>query len=275
MWDQLFFDEVEERVGADGMIFQLPYVPFPEHPPTYKMEGYEHFKGYLHSDSIQWSFGVMKGTKEDIAIRKIADRPVEEMIEQVSLAGYDGIFLNRDGYEDRRLEEDIIKFLNIDPLISEDEKFVYFDMSEFNKTFKKKYSESEWESQKTKVLHPIIVDFNTGVYSEENWNNSKWRWAQEEGSIHIWNTSDEAKQVNLRASLSTPSKEAAQVILEGEVLSDTIEITSEITNYSKSIILEPGVNIINFRTSAPKVDAPTDPRDMYFQILDFTVEYDY
>lgn len=51
--DENFVHEIEAIMPENGMIFQLPYVPFPEYPPVNNMSDYAHFKGYLHSKSLK------------------------------------------------------------------------------------------------------------------------------------------------------------------------------------------------------------------------------
>ena len=47
------------------MIFQMPYRPFPEAPALGAIADYDLFRGYLHSDDLRWSYGIVKGRGED------------------------------------------------------------------------------------------------------------------------------------------------------------------------------------------------------------------
>ncbi len=53
--DRALVAEVELVFGSVAQVFQLPIVPFPEHPPVNRMVDYDHLRGYLHSDSLGWS----------------------------------------------------------------------------------------------------------------------------------------------------------------------------------------------------------------------------
>jgi phosphoglycerol transferase len=52
--DADFINKIESIMPENAMIFQLPYVPYPENPPVHKMSDYSHFKGYLHSNDLRW-----------------------------------------------------------------------------------------------------------------------------------------------------------------------------------------------------------------------------
>jgi len=66
--DNNFVDHIESDVGEHGMIFQLPVQNlFSYHGPAIAVDPYTHFRGYLHSSKIHWSFGAVVGrTTSDI-----------------------------------------------------------------------------------------------------------------------------------------------------------------------------------------------------------------
>jgi phosphoglycerol transferase len=128
--DSDFVGRIESSVPEHSMIFQLPYVPFPESPTVHNMIDHEHFKAYLHSKTLRWSYGIPVGEKEDVWQREIATLPASELVERVRAAGFAGIYLNRDGYEDRgmRLETDLISLLKIQPIVNNEGNLVFFKL---------------------------------------------------------------------------------------------------------------------------------------------------
>jgi phosphoglycerol transferase len=58
--DADFIRSIEAAVPAQAMIFQLPYVAFPESArSTPGFRDYDHFRAYLQSRSLRWSYGTM------------------------------------------------------------------------------------------------------------------------------------------------------------------------------------------------------------------------
>ena len=84
------------------MIFQLPYIPFPEHP-----QGQQ--DGRLRSfprltcirKNLRWSYGTIKNHDGDRAQqqRRIVTSS-EELVQTLAFAGFSGIYVDRFGYED-------------------------------------------------------------------------------------------------------------------------------------------------------------------------------
>lgn len=136
--DGKFISEIEASVPANAMIFQLPYVSFPENLSELNMGDYELFRGYLHSNNLRWSYGAMKGREGDFWQRKVSQMPLNEFVENLSLAGFNGIYIDRRGYEDKgtEIEAGIKSLLKIEPIISEDNNLVFFNMNEYNKKMK-------------------------------------------------------------------------------------------------------------------------------------------
>lgn len=269
--DKDFFERLSNNVGHEGNIYQLPYVPYPEYPSVYKMGNYEHLKAYLHSNSLKWSFGVMKGTKEDIVIRNISELPVDEMIKSITMAGYKGIYINRDGYSDRTIEEEIRKRIRVTPIVSNDERLVFFDLNEYDKKLKSTISSEEWNYTKEKILNPIVVKYGKGVYDEEQYNHEKWRWAQKDGVITIWNTSDKIREVGIRASFKGFEDDSSQLLLSGAIENTKLILSNKANLFRQTLKLKPGKNEVKFTTTAKRISAPNDPREMYFQIRDLTI----
>jgi len=97
--DRNIVTRVSTSFGKDAMIFQLPVIPFPENPPVVNMTDYEHLKGYLHSPSLRWSYGGVKGRSADWQLSLPTDPKL--LISKLQQQNFQVIWINRNGYEDR------------------------------------------------------------------------------------------------------------------------------------------------------------------------------
>lgn len=133
--DAQFVSQIEHSVPMNSMIFQLPYVPFPENPPVNKMTDYDLFRGYLHSSDLRWSYGTMKGRDGDAWYKKVSQQPVEDMVKTISLSDFEGIYIDTYGYKDQAIEliDHLSRYLNEKPLISDDKRLAFFSIANFNK----------------------------------------------------------------------------------------------------------------------------------------------
>ena len=134
MSDKHFINEIERKYPDDTRVFQLPYVPFPENPPVNGMSDYDHFRAYLHSANISWSYGAMKGRDGDLWQRQIVNKPLDIMLKDLSFSGFNGIYVDSYGYADNGKEmiSGLSLSLQTRPLVSENKRLYFFDMNDYN-----------------------------------------------------------------------------------------------------------------------------------------------
>jgi phosphoglycerol transferase len=128
--DQKFVTAIEHTVPAGSGIYQLPYMPFPEVPPLNQLEDYGLFKGYLHSASLKWSYGGMKGRGGDLFFRALAKQPMARQLEIIRKLGFQGIYIDRRGYVDHgaAIEAEIGQMLGTAPLVSDNAQLTFFSV---------------------------------------------------------------------------------------------------------------------------------------------------
>ena len=98
--DRAFVRDLEDRLPADAMIFQLPVVPFPESGGTAYAPDYDQLKlGYLHSTQLRWSGGGMRGRFADWQTVAV-DQPADVLIRGLVAVGFDAITLDTRSYLD-------------------------------------------------------------------------------------------------------------------------------------------------------------------------------
>ena len=125
--DADFVSRIEKALPAGSMIFQLPAVQFPESPNKNKMADYELFRGSLHSHTLRWSYGAMKGRATDDWQQDVAGLPVEKMIQKLKATGFSGVYIDRWGYPDRRFETQLAAAIGATtPLVSQNQRQVFY-----------------------------------------------------------------------------------------------------------------------------------------------------
>jgi phosphoglycerol transferase len=98
--DRLFAQSMEATLPKGGMVFQLPVMDFPESPAP-GLSAYDHFRPYLYSKDLRFSFGTDKGRPENAWQRVVAGMPAAQQIAALERYGFSGIYVNRDAYPDR------------------------------------------------------------------------------------------------------------------------------------------------------------------------------
>jgi len=98
--DRHFTERMEEHLPPNAMVFQLPIIPFPETPGA-GIGAYDHFRPYLYSRSLRFSFGSDKGRPEEAWQSRLSQLSFREAVDQLENYGFSAIYLNRDGFPDR------------------------------------------------------------------------------------------------------------------------------------------------------------------------------
>lgn len=131
--DEAFVRKIEEVLPRGAMVFQMPYLPFPESPAVNKMNDYNHLRGYLHSETLRWSYPAMRGRDGDRWQKEISSKPTGQMLTELAAAGFSGMYINRNGYSDRaeKFEQELESELKEKPIVNEDDSLVFFDMSSY------------------------------------------------------------------------------------------------------------------------------------------------
>ena len=116
-----FVRAIEQRTGPGASVFQVPWVRFPDQPPFLGVQDYEPLRGYIHSDSLRWSYGAMKGRPADWSAA-LADATPDEIALQAAVAGFAGIWVDRNGYADKEaaMEGTLERLTTTEPIVSPD-----------------------------------------------------------------------------------------------------------------------------------------------------------
>jgi phosphoglycerol transferase len=269
--DAAFMGTVETSLPQGAMVFQLPYVPFPENPPVNKMVDYDHLRGYLQSRKLRWSYGAMKNRPGDLWEREIAALPIGEMMQSLALAGFSGVYVDRKGYtedETAAIEAQLRETLQIGPVVSENGRLLFFKLTDYTQRLRQKYSESEWQVKQEQALHPLILVWGKGCWDLESSPEKNWRWCTSDGELRIHNASQQTRRVTLDMAFVSGYEQFDDLIISG-LISEQLKTNASPVAWSKTISVPPGESVIKFHSTGRRIDAPLDPRVLVFRIENF------
>jgi hypothetical protein len=117
--DRAFVGEMESVLPEGAMVFQLPVMDFPESPLP-GISSYDHFRPYLYSRSLRYSFGSMKGRPREEWQKAVQQKLVEgavvdqqaqkirfnianvnKAVDEIQKRGFAALYVNRNGFPDR------------------------------------------------------------------------------------------------------------------------------------------------------------------------------
>lgn len=97
--DRRFTAEMEAALPDGAMVFQLPVMEYPESPVP-GVGSYEHFRPYLYSSRLHYSFGTHKGRERDAWQKELATQPIDKVVPELVRRGFAAIYINRRGFQD-------------------------------------------------------------------------------------------------------------------------------------------------------------------------------
>jgi hypothetical protein len=244
--DARFGVELERMVGKDGMVFQLPILGFPEVVPPHKMADYEHFRPYLHTSTLRFSYGAPKSRSRLRWQRELESASASELVKHLEAAGFAALYINRRGFEDGG-----------DRLIAE--------LSDLGYTTR---IEGELREQVAVRLRPTpdptpplgrSFTFGIGWYPQSVEDHGiAVRWSHSSAQLSYFNPYPNPMQAQIHLRLSAPSERRLSLVLNRRKLTNFI-LSAQPTDLPViTATLQPGVNKFWLVTGdAPvKVDAP-------------------
>lgn len=99
--DREFGQRLEAALPMGAMVFQMPVVVFPEAPPQFQLGDSEHFRPFLATKSLRFSYGAIKGRSRGQWQRDLSSMPTAELVKALESYGFAAIYLNRRGFADR------------------------------------------------------------------------------------------------------------------------------------------------------------------------------
>lgn len=92
--DATWVRQVEDEFGADAAVFQLPYMSFPESPALNGAYDTDPLKPFLHSDTLRWSGGGIKGRARSDWPATVAALPTPDAADAIASAGFTAVVLD-------------------------------------------------------------------------------------------------------------------------------------------------------------------------------------
>ena len=98
--DLAFTERMEAALPVGGMVFQLPIMEFPEMPAP-GVPPYDHFRPYLYSKNLRYSFGSMKGRPREAWQKDLGKGSLEAAVAEIEKRGFHALYINRNGFPER------------------------------------------------------------------------------------------------------------------------------------------------------------------------------
>jgi hypothetical protein len=261
--DRELFQRMERDLPVGAMVFQLPVHFYPEHGPVHEMGDYEHFRPYLQTEHLRFSYGTIKGRNDTRWQYGIEKMPPAMMVSELEKLGFSVILINKKAYEDHAV--------NLINQMAQAGFHPWFDEGDFIA-----YRLKPSEHPELPHLGPFHAVFSGGFYSEEKDGEKTMRWCGKSGEIRIVPPFCiiRGKQAEANAGTKFSLMVAAanpKVTIYVRINGGTEQVLVSPGEGRKTIDLSvpPGGGDVRLRAKGPAAGFPGDPRhDIRFRVID-------
>ncbi len=262
--DATFVRQIETHMPRGAAIVELPYVPFPEGygsistsisaPNTTFDTTYELGRGYIHSKTLRWSYGAMKGRTGDWQ-GQLAAKPLYLSLAAAADDGFQGLWVDPHGYASKlrkRLAPLLEKLLGVRPLLSPAHDLLFFDLRPFASALAHRHTVAQLEALRFATLYPLRTACETSE------------------SLELINPSHHARTATLSMELSAGAEAPSKLLVHypGGAMQQVTPTSAKLALRAQ-LSLPPGTSAVSF--SAPGVPVKPAARVGGFAVSDATL----
>jgi hypothetical protein len=239
--DRRLGEQLESRLGSGAMVFQLPILDFPEGRPQHGVNEYDHFRPYLATRTVRFSYGDTKNRARGTWQHDCGGMTPAELIRSLESDGFAALYINRQGYPDGAA--------NL--------------LAELAAAGRTEVIHGSLENPFAVVLHPVkhpqlplARSFTLG----QGWNRrapgesaSAAHWTNGSASLSYYNPYPHPLQASARLVLSSVGERTVRLLVNGREQT-RLRVGAEPKEVTLSAIaLRPGVNRLELDTPEPAV----------------------
>jgi hypothetical protein len=267
--DAAFVHRIQNTVGSNGMIFQLPIAVFPEQGPLNGMYDYAESIGYLHSNTLRWSYGGMKG-REATWQDRLRPLPAPELVRAIATAGFDGLVIDRSAYPDAgaAMIDQITTIVGAAPFASEVGEQVFFDLRAYRAQVERDLGPGLAAARAAVLQVPPVLP-GDGFYQTEYPAGSAQTWSRSSSDLSVENHADIVRHYETTFAVTTAVAGQWQLRVTGDGVDEAVTISSQATRVTVDFDAPAGRSELHLSTNAPS-DQGIDPRDLNFLVSELT-----
>lgn len=228
---------LEAALPDGAMVFQLPVLGFPEVATPHLLSDYEHFRPYLASETLRFSYGAPKSRARSRWQRDLEGRPINEVVARLERYGFAALYINRKGYQDGA--EDLLRQLAAAGYT--------------------RRVDGPQGNQVVVMLRPSPhpqLPMGEALTFGRGWNvrpDAGFRWAYEDAALSYFNPHPHPVAVDLRLTLTAVAPRPIVLEWEGRPVHSMQVATEPQTVSLPGLVLRPGVNRFTLHSPAKAV----------------------
>ena len=252
---------VAEQLGAKlpkrAMIFQLPVADFPEVAAIGEMTDYEHFRPYLQSKNLRFSYGSNKGRTRERWQAEAVSLGMPGLVPLLEKYGFSAVLINRAAYADNgNAQIEALRAAGRSTILVDAPRLVAVAL----------------DPSPRRLLPP---DFDRHWYDLEGVGRETRRWSDGDATITLENNSSKGKPVRLTFHLETFKPRQLRITNARETLFQSALEPNSAVPVQLALLLPAGKTIFRFTTDVPgEPPGNGDGRKLAFNIVNFELTAD-
>lgn len=108
-----FYSEMEDQLPDGAMVYQIPFVSFPEPPSATinNMDAYSQLSAYIYTEKLRFSYGGVKGRNNKAGKLYVDKGMSNNFVRGIKNAGFSGVCIHINGYS-KSMQTRILEFYN-------------------------------------------------------------------------------------------------------------------------------------------------------------------
>jgi phosphoglycerol transferase len=247
--DGKFVAELESRLPAETMVFQLPLRSFPETFALGTMQVSDHLRPYLHSKTLRWSFGAMVGREEDWQAT-LAGLTTDALADRLAAVGFAGVLVDTAGYPQGgpQIHEELAEELGSATVADSDSRQLFFPLEDRRRDLISRLGQERVDEIGRLTVHPVRVRWH-GVRRLGSDPSVRAGYGDREVSIELSNTTSTPRHVRIRADVTLAAP--AHVSTSGGSHPSRTYLEDGSGTIDQVVTVPPGTTTVEISTDAP------------------------
>ena len=255
-------EQIERTLPKGALVFQLPAMTIPIDRETWPpMLYYDPARAYVHSRSLRWSWGAILGRDHDWQ-RAAAILPPAELVRVLALAGFSGIWIDRNGYLGEKrprhqdLEAALVAAAGGPVLTSQPGRYAYVPIEAYRLHLESQLGPEALARARAGVLADApVLTLERGCTEESKTADGWWRRCGPSSRLVLRNARFGALEVTLFARVRASGGGSGTLRLRGPGFSDEVPLGPAAVPYRRVLRLESRQQLVLELEAAGTCDA--------------------
>ena len=250
--DRTFTQKMESRLKPNDMVFQLPIMNYPECPAP-GVPSYDHFRPYIYSKTLRFSFGDVKGRPQSGWQAELGLMEPVSLMDRLEKYGFGAIYLNLGGFDDRGKSY-------LDAASARGAEVIYSPDADLACIFLKPSA--------SPVIPPSPPYFGKGWSElESDGAGRQQRYCRGTGELIVTNKTNKPEERYLTCVLSGMDSRTVRIASQNTTVEEKAVKAGLGTSVQKKVVLQPGDNVFTFSSNRDPI--PTMRGPIGFIVINF------